>query len=235
MRIAICEDDICIIEQLTKWIRDFFSKNQLRCPEICIFTDGESLLADTSEKDIVFLDVEMPGMSGIYVGRELTRNKKDIIIFIVTSFTEYLDDAMRFHVFRYLSKPLEKKRFYHNMEDALRLYSTFEKKLAIETRQEVHMVSSADIVMIEARARKVLVHTRKQTYESVHGMDYWRKMLQANCFFQSHRSFIVNMEHISSFDHTVISLYYDQFQAYLTRRKYTAFKDAYLLYLESTQ
>ena len=66
---------------------------------------------DKGSKDIVFLDIEMPGMNGIYVGNELKSQNRNIIIFVVTSYSEYLDEAMRFHVFRYLSKPLDKQRF----------------------------------------------------------------------------------------------------------------------------
>ena len=56
-----------------------------------------------------------------------------------------------------------------------------------------------------------------------------------NRFFQTHRSFIVNYEHITDFDHTLVHLVNGQFDAYLTKRKYSAFKEAYLLYLESTR
>ena len=44
----------------------------------------------------------MPGMNGIYVGNELKKANKNVLIFVVTSYSEYLDEAMRFHVFRYL-------------------------------------------------------------------------------------------------------------------------------------
>lgn len=235
MRIAICDDNPLIREQLEKLIRDFFAKNQLKCPEIVVFPDGEALLSDKSEKDIVFLDVEMPGLDGIFVGRELKRANKNTIIFIVTSFVEYLDDAMRFHVFRYLSKPLEKYRFYQNMADALQLYNTFVAKIAIETKDGVYTVSSSEILAVEAQRRKILVHTTSRTLESTQGMSYWLKELPKNCFFQSHRSFIVNMAHITAFDHDVIYLFHNQYRAYLTRRKYTDFKEAYLLYLESSR
>ena len=56
-------------------------------------------------------------MNGIYVGNTLKKANKDVIIFVVTSYSEYLDDAMRFHVFRYLSKPLDRQRFFRNMKD----------------------------------------------------------------------------------------------------------------------
>lgn len=75
-----------------------------------------------------FLDVEMPGFDGIYVGNELKKQNDSVIIFIVTSYLEYLDAAMRFHVFRYLSKPIDKQRLFQNLDDALELYYSINQK-----------------------------------------------------------------------------------------------------------
>ena len=52
-------------------------------------------------------------------------------------------------------------------------------------------------------------------------------------FFPSHRSYIVNMAMVTSFDHELIYLCDGQFTAYLTRRKFTEFKRAYLMFMES--
>lgn len=187
------------------------------------------------KKDLVFLDIEMPGMNGIYAGNELRKTNENVIIFIVTSYAEYLDDAMRFHVFRYLSKPLDRQRFYRNMKDAVDFYSTLNVRISIETKQGVYMLPSSAIVAIEALDRKVLIHTLQRDFESIHTMQHWLETLPSNSFFQTHRSFIVNFEHITSFDHTLIHLADNQMTAYLTKRKYSAFKEAYLLYLESTR
>ena len=235
MRILICDDDALMIEQLQKYIRIFFEKKGVKCPELVYFSDGESLLADNGEKDILFLDIEMPGMNGIYVGNELKKKNNNIIIFIVTSYSEYLDEAMRFHVFRYLSKPLDKQRFFRNMKDAVDLYNTMAVKLPIETKQGVHTLPASSIIAVEAQGRKVIVHTTSRDFESVHNMQYWLNLLPKNCFFQTHRSFIINFEHVTDFDHTLIHMADNQFHAYLTKRKYSKFKEAYLLYLESTR
>lgn len=232
MRILICDDDINIRVQLEKLLRKFFTKNNLKCPEIAIYENGEDLLKDPGKKDIVFLDVEMPGLDGICVGRELAKHNKHVLIFIVTSFIEYLDDAMRFHVFRYLTKPLEPYRFDRNMKDALRQYNASVASIPIETKEGVYMVSSADIIMLEAQGHTITIHTCTRDYISVHNLKYWKQTLQDSCFFQSHKSFIINLAHVSGFDHTLIYLYKNQFQAYLTKRKYTDFKQAFLLYLE---
>ena len=235
MRILICDDDPLMIEQLKKYCKNFFDKIHVKCPELACFSDGESLLADKGDKDILFLDIEMPGMNGIYVGNELKRANSSIIIFIVTSYSEYLDEAMRFQVFRYLSKPIDKQRFFRNMKDAVELYNTMTIKIPVETKQGIHTIPASDIIAIEAQARKVVVHTTLCDFESVHNMQYWLKELPKNCFFQTHRSFIINFEHITNFDHTLVNMDDNQIRAYLTKRKYSAFKEAYLLYLESTR
>ncbi|MBD5545568.1 MAG: response regulator transcription factor [Lachnospiraceae bacterium] len=187
------------------------------------------------DMDLLFLDIEMPGMNGIYVGNELKKRNRNIIIFIVTSYSEYLDEAMRFHVFRYLSKPLDKQRFFRNVKDAIDLYSSINQKLPIETRQGVHTMSVSSIIAVEGQRRKVIVHTIQGDYESIHNMQYWFHTLPKNRFIQTHRSFIINFEHVSDFDHTLIHLDEGRLNAYLTRRKYSSFKEAYLLYLESTR
>lgn len=232
MRILICDDDALVREQIKGFIAEYFEAEHLTCPETACFPDGESLLADGGGKDILFLDVEMPGLNGIFVGNELKKQNENIIIFIVTSYSEYLDDAMRFHVFRYLSKPLDKQRFFRNLKDAMNYYHTISFTLAVETKQGVHTLPASSVIAVAAQGRKVIVHTILHDFESVHNIGYWHELLPKNSFFRTHRSFIVNFAHVMDFDHTTVHMTGD-IRAYLTKRRYSEFKRAYLLYLES--
>ncbi len=233
MRILICDDDSNITDSLSHIITTYFKNKKIKCPELTVYNNGESLLADSGSKDIVFLDVEMPGFDGIYVGNELKKQNESVIIFMVTSYIEYLDAAMKFHVFRYLSKPIDKQRLWHNLDDALALYSSYNQKIAIETKSGVTTVSTDDIICVTAKGRKVTIHTTTADYESNQTIQFWADNLPDCSFFQSHRSYIVNMAKVTSFDHELIYLCDGEFSAFLTRRKYSAFKNAYLLYLES--
>ena len=233
MRILICDDEPLIIDQIQNFIKKYFSSIRIKAPSIAFFTDGNALLADKGDKDIIFLDIEMPGMNGLYVGNELKKTNHNAIIFIVTNYSEYLDEAMRLQVFRYLSKPLDKQRFFRNLKDAIDLYNTNSIKIPIETKSSVHLIPATAIIAIEAQGKKVYIHTISNVFESIHNMQYWTELLPKNLFFQTHRSFIVNFGHISEFDHYLIHFSKYQLDAYLTKRKYTPFKEAYLLYLES--
>lgn len=235
MRILICDDDLNITQQLQNYIIEFFKSSKLKVPEIMTFEHGEELLATATANDIVFLDIEMPNKSGIFVGRELKKNHPDIIIFIITSYVEYLDDAMRFQVFRYLLKPLDKQRLFRNMKDAILLYNSTNIKVSIETKGNVYTINVSDIIFVEAQGRAITIYTPDRNYVVVNNMAYWVHTLNMPCFFQSHRSFIVNMKYVSEFNHSLIHLYDNKYTAYLTKRKYSQFKDAYFLYLESTR
>lgn len=233
MRILICDDDPSIRQKIQKLIQSYFKSIKQKTPDIACFSSGEDLLKDTGAKDMVFLDIEMRGMDGIYTAAKLKELNKNVIIYIVTSFMEYLDEAMRIHVFRYLPKPLEKLRFYRNLRDGLALYHTLTITVAIETKSGVYRVASDTIIALEAVERKVLVHTTDGTYDSIHPLSYWAEVLPKNIFFQSYRSFLVNLEHVTDFTHDLIHLDNGRIDAYLAKRKYTSFKEAYLLYLES--
>ena len=233
MKIVCCDDDINIGNQLKEYLQLYFESITAPFPEFYFYNSGEDLLKYADEIDIAFLDVEMPGLNGIQLGEELKRRYPNIIIFIVTSYPDYLDDAMRFQVFRYLSKPIDKNRLFRNMKDALFKYSTLSRKIQIETKNQVTMVYTRDIVLVEAKERKVFVHTKDKIYESIQKMDFWIEKLPSNSFFQTHRSYIVNLRFVSHFDNTLIHLCNDRFTAYLTRRKYVSFKNAYIMYLES--
>jgi len=235
IQIAICDDDAVMLTEMQSVITQHMEQKNLNY-QLYSYQNGEALLLGTEDAGmfhIVFLDIEMPGMNGIYVGNELKKANKNVIIFVVTSYSEYLDEAMRFHVFRYLSKPLDKQRFFRNMKDALAYYNSITTKIPVETKQGVYSFPASQIIAIEAQGRKVIVHTTRQDFDSIHNMDYWLEQLPKNSFFQTHRSFIVNFEHIVDFDHSTIHLSNQQIAAYLTRRKYSSFKNAYLLYLES--
>lgn len=241
MRIVLCDDDEKILKQLQKYLRSYFQSAHLSQPDFSAYTSGDALLvAELSESaprvDIAFLDVEMPGRNGIFTGALLKEKNPNVKIFIVTSYLDYLDDAMKFHVFRYLSKPLDKARLFRNMKEALYQISMDSEKIRIETKEETVICSSDEIVMIENIDRKVWVHTISKTLESIENAKYWDSLLKYKSFFRPHRSYIINFKFILSYSHDMIKLKAPNgkiWTAYIARRRYQEFKDAHLLFLEA--
>ena len=237
MRILLCDDDPDILSQMERFLREFFQERRLAQPEIACYSGGEELLNSQDTGEIAFLDVEMPGLSGIYTGERLKKGNPRMKIFILTSYMDYLDEAMKFHVFRYLSKPIDKKRLFRNMKEALYQIEMETKPVPIETKNGFVVRQAEDILYIEAFQRRTQIVAVDQVYESPHPMRDWLPLLQIGCFYQTHRSFLVNMRYVTSFSKDTVKLTSpngQNYTAYLTKRNYSTFKSVFLLYLEST-
>ena len=233
MRIVICDGDTLFVDDFKKILVDYFETSFNNQPEIIIYTNGEDLLSDPNIADIVFLDIVLSKTNGIDVGRQLKKANKNIIIFIVTAYIHYMDDAMDIQPFRYMTKPISKSRLTNSMDKALKRYHSIVKKITIDTGSEVYAINSNDIVMVKIEGGNINVYTEKSVYSSVHNFAYWTSVLNLPSFFVSYRSCIVNFRYISYFDKETIQLCDGRYEAYLTKRKYTEFKKAYLLYVES--
>ena len=131
MRIAVCDDDsvyakeIEKIVQVTLWGRHIESKTDLYC-------DSRKLYESDKRYDIAFLDIEMEPYNGLETAQKLKKTNEQIIIFFITSFDQYLDDAMVLNAFRYIKKPLNAKRLQLGIEKALRFVDN-----STERRQKV--------------------------------------------------------------------------------------------------
>ena len=237
MRILFCDDDSDVLAQLQGYVAEYFQRIGGKEPEYAAYNSGEELLKKERKADIAFLDVEMPGLSGIHVGAELKKSNPEIKIFIVTSYPDYLDEAMRFQVFRYLSKPIDKERLFRNLKDAMYQYNMAIKEYVIALENGVEIRTADEIICVETQQRKCRIYTTDGVFTSPTTMDYWHKTLTLPCFYQPHKSYIINMRYVYSVGKDMITLRHNgnMLNAYLAKRKYTHFKDTYLLYLESVQ
>lgn len=237
MRILFCDDDKTVRSTLQQYVSEFFQSLGGMQPDYAVYSSGDELLQNEDRADIAFLDVEMPGASGISVGAKLKEKNPRIKIFIVTAYPDYLDEAMRFQVFRYLSKPIDKSRLFRNLKDAAYSYNIDSQEFPISTNDGLHIRKSEEIMCVETSQRKTVVHTTDGSFVSTKNMEYWRQTLDLPCFYSTHRSYIVNMQFVYSIgkDTVVLKNNDHEMKAFLSRRKYSHFKDTYLMYMESTR
>ena len=206
MKILICDDSDNSINDIQNLLDKYENTHSVKF-ETTAFKSGEELIHKTESFDIAFVDIEMPGVNGLALTKHLKTVNPNIIIFIVTSFNGYLDDAMDLNVFRYLSKPVDGTRFNKGLDTALKLYRQNSESIIIETSDGTHYVSSGDILCIAIDKRKTKVVTVKGEYISGENLSFWKGRTDAlGCFVQPHYSFLVNMKHITDFTKTEITL-----------------------------
>ena len=238
MRIVICDDDPSMVDRLNKYIIQYCKNKNMPIPEMTSYTDGHDFLNDKGRMDIVFLDIEMPDINGIYIGNIISKTSPRTLIFVVTSYNEYLDDSMRFHVFRYLTKPIDRNRLYNNLNDAIEELGKkerIEQKICIETEQGTFFVPCSQIIYIDTMNHLTYVHTTDTEHNCI-GTDYtmgqWLKKLPCEFFYRTHRTSIVNLNYVSGFTHNTVYLDNSKYNVCLAVKKYSDFGKTCLAFME---
>ena len=158
---------------------------------------------DEEHVDIIFLDVQMPEMSGMDFINAL---EKDIDVILITSEQKYAVEAFEKKVTDYLVKPIEYSRFIQAAEKALKNIEI--KRAAAGQRKEFYVRADAKIVRIsyekilfvEALADYVIIQTEAKKHIVHFTMKGIANRLPGEEFVRTHRSYIVNLDKIEALE-----------------------------------
>lgn len=175
--------------------------------------DGEAALRifEAEKPHLVFLDVEMPGFSGLECAKRIVDiNPKTFVVF-ATAHSEYMPEAFELYAFDYLVKPFKLDRIYQTIERVKALSEQrYEQpidriirqekgldKLLIKNKDGISFVDMKDIIMIQRENRTTVVYTEKGSYTTSDGLTELEGKLDGARFFRSHKSYIINLSAIS--------------------------------------
>jgi len=229
MTIAICDDDKRALNEIKACVAEFFDGKKISAT-YGIFTSGESVIKDKIPYDLAFIDIEMPGVNGLTVAKKLKEFNPNAIIFMVTSFQSYLDDAMGLRVFRYLSKPIDRNRLHKNMAFALQQYYQQNQTILLDEADGSHLIFTQEILYICIHGRGSLIKTKTTEYQSHCALSEWNEQLNTDLFCQPHYSYIVNLQNVHNLTKTDVILLDgmgEPLTVIISRRKYAAFKNAF--------
>ncbi len=205
MNIAICDDDKNFRDELEKQLRTYFNERSAS-HNFLQFSCGEALLESELFFDLTFLDVEMGEINGIDTGKELKKRNPHNIIFVITSYDGYLDDAFKINAFRFLSKPLDLIRLHKALDDAAELMKNdviafYDTESATNLR-----IYTRDIIYIEIEKKKTKIVTADGTYHSNEKISVWKNKLNGISFVSPHSSYIVNLDYSVNHTRTMLVL-----------------------------
>ncbi len=195
IKIIMCDDDRKFIEQFEKLILKYFENSHREVIVERYYSAEELLLSNTKIIDIAFLDVEMKDINGIQLGYEIQRKYPNTVLFIITSYSQYLDEAMDLKVFRYLEKPVDEARLFRGLDIALQE----KQKISFISNNAETEMNENEIVCVYTSLRKTSVLTDKgETVTSKTTIKEWQKKLSVcNSFSSPHYSYIVNLNYVT--------------------------------------
>ena len=200
VRIAICDDDENAVFSHGQMVKDCLK--QCKTPgEIVTYTDSGNLLYDIEQDgfffDLILLDIEMPGISGMKLAEKIKPHLPDVKIIFITSHIEYAVDAFELSVFRYVPKDDRKQRLPAAVLDAVKLIELEEgRAYTIKTNSRLEKIPYKEICYIERDGKNASTTTRNGKSKVRKSLGQVFEELGAEEFIYIDRGLIVNMIHI---------------------------------------
>ncbi len=190
IKIALCDDDIICLKQTSELLKQY---TEVPLTLFC-FQSGNELLESVEHFDLVLLDIDMPGINGIETGKRIREVDKRVKIIYLTHYMDYALFAFEVHAFAYLLKPIEPKKLFNQLDEALAyLKEAPPSHIEYETLQGIIRLFPKDIYYFEYEKRKVLMKTTLGTYVLNQKISDVAKRMEAFHFFMPHKSFSINL------------------------------------------
>ncbi|MGE4288419.1 MAG: LytR/AlgR family response regulator transcription factor [Salinivirgaceae bacterium] len=201
--------------------------------------DDARRIIQTTDPNIVFLDIEMPGGSGFEVLEGLPERNFQVIF--VTAYNQYAIKAFKYSAVDYILKPIDidelvnavckiKSTKNHNVEDKINLLlenvkSSKPDKIALSTSESIEFVRIADIVQIHAEGSYSTLKLSDQSELLVSkNLGEFESLLEDHPFYRTHQSHLINLLHVRKITRLGNEIVMeDGSVAFLSRRKKNQF------------
>ncbi len=219
MKIAIVEDEKVHADYLVRLLEAWFKENRV---DFCIreFPNAAAFLFEWEQDqawNALFFDIQMPGLSGVELAKEIRRENRRVALVFVTGMTDFLLEGYEVEALHYLVKPVDAAKISSCMERVYGRYMEQEKREVIltEAREMVDgeknrritlRLLPEDIVYIEAAAHNTELHTREKCYVVREGINVWRERLPRETFCLCHRSYLVNLLYVARLEKETVFL-----------------------------
>lgn len=176
-------------------------------------TAPEALPAlQSGEIDVLFLDIRLPGMSGLHFLRTLTDPP---LVVLTTAYAEYALESYEFNVIDYLLKPISFERFSKAVNKLLdgRLYPAGPQPpppagdhIFIRSNSKFFRVGFSEIMYVQGMKDYLKIHTPDFTLVTHQTMNDIEKLLPSRLFIRVHRSYLIAVRHIRAIYGNTIEL-----------------------------
>lgn len=204
IQIALCDDEEFFLDEMDKFVSVYGNESKTEL-EIERYSNPQKLL-DTIQKkryDMLFLDVEMPEMTGMELAKRIRRTDTNVVICFVTSHQGYAIDAFQVDALGYVVKPIQYLDVKHLMERAkIQIHYHWDKDeadkkyLQIHTARDDQMLDMSKIIYIEKRRNQCVFHMVDGECVCYDTLAHIYPKLDAGRFYYTHQGYIANFDQI---------------------------------------
>lgn len=201
MKILICDDEQQYIDKLKMHIEKFMQCRFINY-EIVTSNNPQTILKSNDVYQLAFLDIQMDEIDGISLAKTLKERNNKIVIFFVTSYNDYQDEAMDLRAFRFFEKPFNADRMYSGLEKAMEYIDESYVDFYVWSDNEHKKILVDDVIYVERGNRQVTLVTAQGNFTTRETFDEWCEILQNSFFYRVHKSFIVNLHYVTGYKYS---------------------------------
>lgn len=198
MRILICDDEIQYVDKLKEHIEEYMQSKNINF-EIDTECNPQNIIDSDTVYQLVFLDIQMDEIDGISLAKVLKERNNKVVIFFVTSFKDYQDEAMDLRAFRFFEKPIDQTRLNSGLDKAMEYIDESYVDFYLYSNNEQKRILTDDVFYVERINRQVTLATKDGNFTTRESFDDWCEILQNSFFYRVHKSYIVNLHYVSSY------------------------------------
>ena len=201
LHVALVEDTDRDAEQLTAFLQKFAQQNNLEI-EITRFENPLLFLHGyKGDYDIVFMDIDMPMMSGMEAARSLRKIDQHVMLIFVTALARFALNGYEVDAFDFIVKPIQENFFNAKIRRALKkLDSEQRTKLLIKSGDRSIRIYADEIIYVDIFNHVLSFHTEKEVISTRGTMKDVQETLDSSTFAMCNKSCVVNMRHIQMID-----------------------------------
>ncbi len=203
MRIAICDDEEAQRLLIQRYVEAWAADNKVAL-ETELFASGESFWfawEDDSSYDLLIFDIEMGQLNGMELAAGIRRKDEDIPILFVTGYDSYMAQGFEVAAMHYLLKPLRKEKLFTVLDKLkkMRMRKKQEEKILFRAEEGPLSLPASKIWYIEAMAHQCILYTEDTSHVLCSSIgEMVRQLCGRREFVRCHRSYLVNVQHISA-------------------------------------
>lgn len=222
--IGICDDEETVLKILQGLVGQAVRRKGLEC-EILAFSSGEELLQQAENLEIIFLDIEMPGMDGIETGLKLRRKNPECTIIMATGVEKRYKEAFHIHALRFVTKPFAFAEIEEAVDACLKQRIGL-KTVEVYKNRSPYQICQRDIAYVVSYGSYVELMVNGKWFRKEVSMEELEKMLEAEMFFRVNRKYLVDLWHVDRYENGKIMIGEEEIK--VSRRRKKEFEHAYI-------
>ena len=232
IRIALCDDEQNILDEVSQYINKYAEKKNIQALEIVPFDSARSLknaMDDEKSFDVFILDVYIGKEMGTALAREIRKRGIESPIVFLTTSLEHAPESFETATLRYLIKPLNPVKFYEAMDAALaQAEKAVERLIKLKTENGVERINASLILYSEAHNhyQYIMLNDGRQIKVRMTVAELYGILIKHDGFVRVGSAYIVNLRNIKNVSNTEVRLY-NNISIPIPRGKHTEIKKAF--------